>query len=88
MTYVVNITQGDKYDIFIGRGTIWGNPFVIGRDGNRKEVIEKYKEWITNQSELMERVKVELKDKILGCYCDVNIGCHGSVLIDIVNGIF
>ena len=30
------------FDIYIGRPSKWGNPFVIGRDGNREQVIEKY----------------------------------------------
>jgi len=32
--------------VYIGRGSPWGNPFVIGRDGNRAEVIAKYEAWI------------------------------------------
>ena len=34
---------GASAGIYIGRGSAWGNPFVIGRDGDRAEVIEKYK---------------------------------------------
>jgi hypothetical protein len=29
---------------YIGRGSAWGNPFVIGKRWNRAEVIEKYRE--------------------------------------------
>ena len=32
----------EPFDIYIGRPSKWGNPFVIGRDGNREQVIEKY----------------------------------------------
>ena len=28
--------------VYIGRPSIWGNPFVIGKDGTRGEVVEKY----------------------------------------------
>ncbi len=38
---VVNI-RTDKYDVFIGRPSKWGNPFIIGKDGTREEVLEKY----------------------------------------------
>jgi hypothetical protein len=33
----------DTHDgaVYIGRGSKWGNPFVIGRDGTRAEVIAK-----------------------------------------------
>lgn len=34
----------EPYDVYIGRPSKWGNPFVIEKDGTRKEVIEKYKE--------------------------------------------
>ena len=30
-------------DVYIGRPSIWGNPFVIGKDGSRNQVINKYK---------------------------------------------
>ena len=30
----------------IDRRTRWGNPFVIGRHGNREEVIERYRAWL------------------------------------------
>ena len=37
-TIVVNLNK-DKYDAFIGRGSLLGNPYVIGMDGTREEVI-------------------------------------------------
>ena len=33
----------ESNDVYIGRGSKWGNPYVIGKDGNRDEVIEKYR---------------------------------------------
>lgn len=73
----------DKYDVYIGRESIFGNPFIIGVDGNRDEVIEKYRKWILNQPYLMEQVK-SLKGKILGCWCAPK-RCHGEVLIELAN---
>ena len=29
----------------IDRKTKWGNPFVIGRDGSRERVVEKFRGW-------------------------------------------
>ena len=40
------------YDVYIGRPSKWGNPFVVGKDGTREEVIGKYKKWIKNQAHL------------------------------------
>lgn len=33
-TIIVNRKITKEYDIYIGRGTIYGNPFIIGRDGD------------------------------------------------------
>lgn len=41
ITKVVNLYK-EPYDVYIGRGSPWGNPFVIGKDGDRKECIDKY----------------------------------------------
>lgn len=68
----------------IMRGTKWGNPFVIGEDGERKDVISKYKEYIFNYPELIEQVKKELKGKDLICCCAPK-SCHGDILLEIAN---
>ena len=44
-TKVVNKYK-ESYDVYIGRGSIWGNPFIIGKDGDRDEVIKKYEDYI------------------------------------------
>ncbi len=36
----------ERYDVYIGRPGPWGNPFVIGRDGTREQVIAKYRTWL------------------------------------------
>ena len=92
-TRVVNIKGKKPYDVYIGRAMGWqrlkkspyANPFKIGKDGNRDEVIEKYREWILAQPELVERAKRELKGKVLGCWCKPD-PCHGDVLVEIVEG--
>jgi hypothetical protein len=73
----------ERYDVYIGRPSTWGNPFAIGRDGNRKEVIEKYRQWISTQPTLLQALP-SLKGKILGCWCAPRT-CHGEVLIDLVS---
>lgn len=81
MTTVVNLRR-ESYDIYIGRGSIYGNPFHIGKDGNRKEVIEKYKEWVLTQPKIIEKLE-ELRGKRLGCYCKP-AACHGDILIELL----
>jgi hypothetical protein len=72
----------EPFDIYIGRPSKWGNPFVIGKDGTREEVIEKYKEWILKQPELLASLH-ELQGKVLGCWC-APFSCHGDVLIELI----
>ena len=74
----------DKYDVYIGRPGPYGNPFEIGRDGNRKEVVEKYAEWVLTQPDLLAKIKVELKGKVLGCWCAPKL-CHGNILVEWAN---
>ncbi len=71
------------YDVYIGRPSKWGNPFVIGEDGSRKEVIEKYKKYILEKF-TKEQIQEELKGKILGCWCSP-LDCHGDILSEIAN---
>lgn len=82
MTKVVNLRK-EIYDVYIGRGSKWGNPFMIGVDGDRKNVIEKYYSYIKNKPELLECLD-ELKDKTLGCYCKPQ-DCHGDVLVELIH---
>ncbi len=73
-----------KGSVYIGRPSKWGNPFSIGKDGSRKEVIQKYKDWITFQPKLIEEAQKELRGKNLVCYCSPR-QCHGDTLLAIAN---
>ena len=59
------------------------NPFVIGRDGSRDEVIAKYRAWIVRQPELMAALP-ELRGKSLLCWCAPE-RCHADVLMELAN---
>ena len=71
----------EPFDVYIGRGSKWGNPFVIGKDGTREEVIEKYRAYILSRSDLLADLW-QLKGKVLGCWCDPE-PCHGDVLVEL-----
>ena len=73
----------EPYDVLIDRRTKWGNPFRIGPDGTREDVIEKYRQWLPMQPHLMAALH-ELKGKVLGCWCDP-FPCHGDVLAEFAN---
>lgn len=82
MTSVVHCKK-EKYDVYIGRPSKWGNPFAIGKDGDREEVILKYHNWVLTQDHLLKAL-VELKDKKLGCWCKPN-SCHGDILVQLLS---
>lgn len=77
-TTVVNKRHHVPFDVYIGRGSIWGNPFVIGKDGNRTEVIQKFEHYLLAKPELLARIP-ELRGKRLACFCSPQ-ACHGNVL--------
>lgn len=68
--------------VYIGRGSKWGNPFVIGKHGDRDEVIDMYEEWLLNNPELLDQID-ELIGKDLWCFCKPK-RCHGDVLVKLV----
>ncbi|HEY4779574.1 MAG TPA: DUF4326 domain-containing protein, partial [Solirubrobacterales bacterium] len=82
----------ESYDVYIGRGDDprsgepgrWGNPFRIGRDGSRSEVIAKYRRWLWAE---IQAGRVDLAElaalhgKTLGCWCAPE-ACHGEVLVE------
>lgn len=78
----------EAHDVYIGRGrgSIWGNPFVIGEHGNRDEVIQRFAEWLPTQPKLMDQVH-ELHGKTLGCFCAPQ-RCHGDVLAEFAEKAF
>jgi hypothetical protein len=78
---IVHCTE-EKYDVFIGRPSKWGNPFIVGKDGTRSQVIEKYRKWIKHQPKLMASLH-ELEGKVLGCWCKPK-ACHGDVLLSLL----
>lgn len=84
MTSVVHCKRA-AYDVYIGRPSKWGNPFQIGRDGSREDVVEKYRRWIHTKPDLLASLG-ELKDKVLGCWCKPLV-CHGDVLAELANGL-
>lgn len=81
-TIVVN-RHFESYDIYIGRGTKWGNPFKEGKDGTREEVIELYRQYAKNNPNIYNSLN-ELKGKRLGCSCKP-LPCHGDILVEMVN---
>lgn len=73
-----------KNAIYIGRGSKWGNPYHIGKDGTREEVIEKYKWYLIKQIKNGNVTIEELADMYdvdMVCFCKP-LPCHGDVIQD------
>ena len=68
----------------IDRWSDWGNPFLIGGDGNRDNVCESFKVYFNLKLELNQKVK-QLKGKALGCHC-YPLRCHGDHLKKLADG--
>ena len=82
MVYVVHCKRA-LYDVYIGRPGPWGNPFTIGRDGTRADVIAKYEQYLLSSPEMMAALPY-LRGKIFGCWC-APLACHGDVLARYAN---
>jgi hypothetical protein len=75
----LTITQADVY---IGRGSPWGNPFKIGTDGDRDEVCDRF------EREVLPTLDVEpLRGKNLVCFCAPQ-RCHGDAILRKLAGVF
>ncbi len=76
---------------YIGRPSPLGNPFTIGPDGTREQVIEYYRQWLRNiidegghnaQITELNRLKEIVDngdDLVLQCWC-APLACHGDVI--------
>ena len=84
MVNVIHIKNklGATNEVYIGRGSKWGNPYKIGVDGNRQEVIAKYRVYLAKHPTLSNHFN-ELVGKTLVCYCKPK-ACHGDVLVEYV----
>ena len=71
------------FDVYIGRPSKWGNPFVVGRDGARDECCRKYAENFDEFGGLANQLD-ELVGKKLGCFCKP-ANCHGDFLAMVAN---
>lgn len=77
---VVNVKH-DSCDVYVGRGTFWGNPFNTGPVALR---IENYRRMLESDEQMMDKARSELAGKVLGCHCAPK-ACHADVLAEVAN---
>ena len=83
--------EREPFDIYCGRGSSklglppskWANPFRIGRDGTREQVIAKHSNWLPTQPHLLTALH-ELRGRTLGCHCAPQ-ACHCDTLLKLAN---
>jgi hypothetical protein len=69
--------------VYIGRGSRWGNPFVMGKHGDRDAVCEQHREYLWDQiqkGEVSIQDLADLRGKDLVCFC-APARCHGDTLV-------
>jgi hypothetical protein len=61
--------------VYCGRGSPWGNPYVIGRDGNRGQVCDLF------ERNVLPTLNVEsLRGRDLVCFCKP-ARCHCDAIL-------
>lgn len=89
VTTVVNRDHNQPFDVYIGRGTPWGNPFPIDHasDVGRMEVIDRYKKYFEEEilgNPEKKRALESLRGLRLACHCKPK-PCHGDIIAEYLN---
>jgi Domain of unknown function (DUF4326) len=84
---LVNIRTCKTFDVSIMRPGPFGNPYRLGSDGDRAEVIRKFR------YDFYARLKIDpawkakvdsLHGKVLACCC-TPLPCHGDIYLEYLN---
>lgn len=83
--------------VSVARPGRWGNPFVVGRDGDAAECVRQFEaellplrhggglfEFMHAEAHV-RAVKAELRGKNLACWCPLDRPCHADVLLEVAN---
>lgn len=83
---VYNFKNNDapKDAIRIDRRSKWGNPYIIGKHGDRDYVCEAYMEYARNRLVKEPTWLFPLRGKDLVCWCKPQ-RCHGDFLLLLAN---
>jgi hypothetical protein len=89
MTKLVNQRKTKRFQVNIGRGSPFGNPFEIGKHGDRQQCVQLYREYfykrILTDTDFRDKV-LSLRGKILACWC-APLECHGEIIIEYLEGL-
>lgn len=92
ITRVVNRYK-EPFDVYIGRGSKWGNPYshldntkAEHRVATVEEAIDGYRMQLMHQIATLQITTqdlLELEGKTLGCFCKPK-PCHGDVIVELI----
>ena len=68
----------------IDRNSQWGNPYELGKDGDRDTVCNSHIYYFKKKLSLHQQL-MDIKGKVLGCWCYPE-RCHGNYLKDLADG--
>lgn len=86
--------------ICVDRTSKWGNPFIVGEFGTKRECIHAHFALLSGYINVVKKpsIKVQqdyynyvasniekLKDKNLACFCKDGEPCHADVLLELAN---
>lgn len=84
------VCMDDPDIVYIGRGSIWGNPYshkdgtkAAHRVATRDEAVEAYRKrlwFLIREKAVTKEMLIALDGKRLACYCAPQ-ACHGDVLV-------
>ena len=85
--FISEVVDGTKkIKAFAYKGSKWGNPFKSSDDLIAEQACEKYRQYVFNTPLLVGSL-MELKGKILGCFCDQSGSCHAKILKELVDNL-
>ena len=67
--------------VAIDRSSEWGNPFVLGKDGDRNKVCTDFAVHFMQIADRFKNARAKLSGKVLCCHCFPE-RCHGNEIID------
>lgn len=88
---VINVKSGEQYTVYCGRdsygrkGIGLGNPFIVGRDGDRNKCCDLFEQHLFNgksdEAEKLRQLVLSLpSDAVLACWCKP-ARCHCDSIV-------
>lgn len=80
---LINWAEKNGIAIRIDRGSKYGNPFVLHKDGDRDDICDNYADYYLPHKPSIIESRDELRGKVLICHCYPE-RCHGDALLKLL----